>query len=671
MYTNNYPYAGQQQQVQDTNPSCKQLLAQIPQFSMHWPAPSPQGLNGVPQALNAELPAIANVVGNFIGGVATTNGAYTYYFNVLAYNGFRNDHFMDLVEFAARYYMLLMEQRAVATQQEALLRAAETAVQTLASVTVLKNPALQQLLQPEIWHACIELASKYQNIMNQFARGVPQQQTNQGYGGYANPAATQQQGYGTNTGYGQGQGGYAPRGVVVEQFQPVQTHQVMPDGNIYVDPNRSRRSLRVDPAMVEVEPKKYFNIPGSVVQEEKPQAAAPVAAKVTHMAPGQGITVSEVNYRVVNSGIPVNITWAPHKYQAYQPAFDKHMQAMVVESRRLEETNEVINVATIKELENPNMNRADHAITTAQSIYRGMNRTEEPRVQKVAADLDLAARAMTAMASQEDDEATQKLRNLQLVETDAEYLGEDSLISFVTTARVRRLLTQITEGLTAFTVTGSIVTNFATPRHLADELFTELGLCRTFDGVEQTLRDFMKKHQNEFASALTWRVDRFLRRELLHVIRKRMGAVPFNFDSFIDDQTEVIEALEKDFGPAYSKALLKYQHRFISALFGESNVSFADDEAPLVSSEPRCTVTLLDIDRENFGVHIADDVSHEVFPTNFPGLHEFIVAVVKNNPEALHHYIVTEDDFVYEIHSSVIGEGVYLISNGPALVQDV
>lgn len=670
MYANNYQYAGQQQ-MHDTNPSCKQLLAQIPQFSMHWPAPSPQGLNGVPPALNAELPVIANIVGNFIGGVASTNGAYTYYFNVLAINGFRNDHFMDLVEFAARYYVLLMEQRAVASQQEAYMRAAETAVQTLASVTVLKNPALQQLLPPEIWHACLELASKYQNIMNQFARGVPQQQTQQGYSGYANPVANQNQGFGMGPGYAQNQGGYAPRGVVVEQFQPVNTHQVTPEGNIYVDPNRSRRSLRIDPSMVDVEPKKFFNIPGATTQEEKPQVVTPSAGKVTHMSPGAGMTTSEVNYRVVNSNMPVNITWAPHKHQAYQPAFDKHEQAMVVESHRLEGSNEIINVAIIKELENPNMNRADHAITTAQSIYRGMNHTEEPRVQKVANDLDLAARAMNAMASQEDDETTQKLRNLQLVETDAEYLGEDSLISFVTTARVRRLQTQVTEGLTAFTVTGSIVTNFATPRSLAEELFMELALCRTFDGVEQTLRDFMKKHQIELASALAWRVDRFLRRELLHVIRKRMGAVPFNFDSFIDDQTEVIEALEKDFGPAYSKALLKYQHRFISALFGESNVRFADDGAPLVSSEPRCTVTLLDIDRENFGVQITDDISHEVFPTNFPGLHEFIVAVVKNNPEALHHYIVTEDDFVYEVHKSVIGDDVYLISNGPTLVQDV
>lgn len=659
----NYAYQQPQQQLNDTNPSCRQLMLQPPQFSPHWQAPYPQNIQGAPQSLINDLPHIANAVGNYAGQVATTNPAYTYYFNLIGYNQFRNEFFNQLVEFAARYFLLLVEQRAAANQQDALNQASMYSVQMMASVSVLKNQALQMLIPGEIWNSCIQIASKLQSVVNQFNNQGQQG----GYGG-GYQQQPQQAGYGGNTGYNR------PVGVVVEPFQPINVTQpqVGPDGNFYVDTTRSRRAV-VSPATTPVTAavdasKQFFTIPGQPTVKEPVKASPPpqAGATVVHMAAGQGTTVSDVNYHVMGMEKPVNINWVPSPNQLFKPAYDSNYQHMVIERLKMADGKTFNNIATI--MENPEMNRADHAISTAQALYRSMSKTKEPRVQLVSNDLDLAARALTAMASRETDEATATLRNLGVVETECRYSGEDSLIGFLTTARLRRLEVQTPGEHKAYTVSGSIVTNFVADKELTLPLFTSLAECKTFDQVTKVLRGFMEEHQSEEASALVWRIDRYLRRELLHVIRKRMGIAAFAFDSFIDDQKDVFEALCDDWGVAYSNALTKYQESFIKNLLGEGCVVFADDDRPLVSSEPPTTITLLDIDYGEFGVRINDDAAHEVFQSNFPGLYEFIHAVVGNNPEAMHHYIVTEDDFVYEVHRSIVGDELYVVSNGPALV---
>ncbi len=659
-----YPTQYQSQQPTDTNPSCLQLMLRQPQFSPHWQAPYPQQLQGAPQSLNQDLPHIANAVGNVVGAFATANPAYTYYFNLVGYQNFQNEEFMKLVEFAARYYLLLVEQRAVANPRDGLNQASEFAVRMMASITVMRTPQLHPFITREIYDACAVIASKMESVIQQFNRAPQGYQASSGYGG------------GAPTGYGVGAGYGRPTGVLVEPFQPLTPSQSLNPHDHAAQAAaeqmpRGRRKVRAPVAAKESETKQYFQIPGAPAEKpvvkEAPPEPPKAAATVTHMSKDKSTPVTDVLYRPVKSAENANLKWQPFSGQLYLPAYCVHFQKMEMERVQMQDGRTFQNLATIVDLENEEMNRADHAITTAQALYRSMGQTEEPRLGRLASDLNLAARAVDALAAKEDDETTESFRAMNFVESEAVFKGEDSLIGFVTTARVRRLQVQLSGLQKAFTVTGSIVTNFVTDQKLAASLFGTLGEMTTFDGVCSAIKEFLDDNKTEQASALVWRVDRYLRRELLHVIRKRMGLTEFAFDSFIDDQKAVFEVLNSEFGPAYSKALTKYQPQFIRALFGTESLSYAEDETPLVSSEPLSTVTLLDIDYDEFGVRIGDNASHEVFQSNFPGLYDFIRAVVVNNPNVLHHYIITEDDFVYEINRSIVGEEVFLISNGPVL----
>ncbi len=665
-----YPNSYQGQPPQDTTPSCRQLLLRIPQFSPHWQAPFPQAIQGASPALNQDLPVIANAVGNFAGSVAQVNPAYTYYFNLIGYQNFQNEHFMKLVEFAARYFLLLLEGRAVASPQEGLQQATEFAVRMMASITVMENQQLHPFITPDIYNASAAIAAKMPSILQQFANSS----RSVGYGAPAAPAGYGG-GYGApqNTGYG---GGYGAVGVaVVEPFQPITpTHALNPHQQQAAAPQtqRRRRVVQASEVLQEEKPQQYFEIPGVAKQEPVVKAPPPEPPKtsgtVTHMSKGNETKITDVNPRPVAKATDTNLTWVPFPGQLYLPAYCVNFQKMQLERVQMADGRTYQTLATIIDLKDNEMNRADHAITTAQALYRGMSKTQEPRLPELISDLNLAAKAVSALAKLEDDDTTQSFRDLQLVEAEAVFKGEDSLISFVTTARVRRKQVQTESDRKAFTVTGSIVTNFVVDQKLAAGLFNNLAEMTTFDGVTTVLKEFLEENKTEEATALVWRVDRYLRRELLHIIRKRMGLKDFVFDSFIDDQKAVFEVLQEEFGVAYSRALTQYQAQFIQALFGAKSVSYAEDDVPLVSSEPLSTVTLLDIDYDEFGVRISDNASHEVFQSNFPGLYDFIQAVVTNNPDVLHHYIVTEDDYVYEVHLSIVGEKIFLVSNGPSLV---
>lgn len=656
------------QQPMDTNPSCLQMQVRPQQFAPSWQAPFPQAIQQTPPALMNDVPHIANAVGNIVAQCAQMNPAYMYYYNVVGYQNFNNDQFMKLVEFAARYYLLLITQRAVASPVDGMNQAADFAVRMMASITVLETPQLHQFISREIYDASAQIASKMQSIVAQFSQMSQQYQQPTGYtgGGYA--AATP--GYAVAGGYGQ-------QGVLVEPFKPLTptgslNPHLQPSVEMPTGTGRTRRRLRAPVQNEQEEKQQFFAIPG--VKKEPPtvKAAPPEppkpAATVTHMSKDNGMTVTDIPFKSVPTNAKVDLKWVPFPGQLYLPAYCEHFQKLEIERLPTADGKNFINHATVKDLEIEEMNRADHAITTAHSLYRDMSPTNQPRLERLIADLNLTARAVKAMSSLEDGDTTESFRELNLVEADAVFKGEDSLISFVTTARVRRMQVQTAGERSAFTVTGSIVTNFVVDQKLAAPLFSELAALDTFDEVADTLKDFTKKNQTEQAASLVWRIDRYLRRELLHVIRKRMGLSDFVFDSFIDDQKDVFAVLAKDCGTAYSKALARYQSQFLKALFGEKSVAYADDDTPLVSSEPLSTVTLLDIDYDEFGVRINDNVAHEVFSTNFPGLYDFIKAVVVNNPNVLHHYIITEDDHVFEVNRSVVGEEIYLLSNGPALV---
>jgi hypothetical protein len=80
------------------------------------------------------------------------------------------------------------------------------------------------------------------------------------------------------------------------------------------------------------------------------------------------------------------------------------------------------------------------------------------------------------------------------------------------------------------------------------------------------------------------------------------------------------------------------------------------------------TMLLLNISDEQLGLQLPDGAVCEVFPDTFPGLYDFITGVVKSNPGALHHYIATVDDVVYEVNVGLVGENHMVLTRVPCSV---
>lgn len=646
------------QQIQDTNPSCRQLVMQPFQFGPHYPAPTP-AIQTLPPALQQALPLIAIEAGNFLNQNAAANPVYTYYFNIVSQNGFRNGFWERLVHFAGHYTWLVLQQRLYATDQEAIRQAAQFSVQTMASVTAMENPQIQAFIDANLWQGCMAIAQKFQSVQAQFAQlGQPQQQQVV-QGGY------QQQAYGQAT--------YQPQPVQPNvwntqqqqpQHQPVTTDAMGGSSVVY-----SSRAVHV-PQQEQSQVKKYMTIPGSeqpvtdtTVRMEPVQQRPEI--KGILMSPGGGIQTVDSN---TPEAVPVG-NWAPFYGQYYVPAFDSNYQKLTMVSRAVAGLTGNRNIFLVENKGASEMNRAEHVIGTARSMYRDVNPNNVPRVQAVGSDLELAAKALEVTTNQESDETTKAYKEMGLVAMDMELAPEDSVVGLVNAARILRMTHQ-QQPHAAFSVTGSVATKFIT-RSSFHSLFETLGNMKTFGDMVDVLKVQAGKEQDSDTASLIGRIDRYLTREVLHVIRHRMGLTHFSFDSFIDDIADVFAVLKSDWGDLYVQALIKFQDPFITATFGVDALSYMDsgDDSVMecVASEPAVSVTLLDVDSDEFGIKIPDDAAYEVFATNFPGLYEFIEAVAVSQPSALHHYIVTDDDVVFEVHQSLVGTKVFSISKGPVI----
>lgn len=653
-----YPQQPQYQQPQDTNPSCRQLLSQPVQFGQHYPAPTP-AVQGLPPQIQQALPLVAIEVGNFLSQSAAQNPVYTYYYNIVSQNQFRNGFWEKLISFSGFYVWLALQQRLYASDQEAIRNSAQFSAQMMASITAMENPQLQAFVDPALWGKCAEIAQRMSSVQQQFqSLGQPQvQQVQQPY---------QQVAYG-------GQPVYNPQPVQPVQSQSWVTNVQVPQAPVTVanDPMgmggsvyRVRGAAAVGPV---TQPPKHMAIPGEPAQLVKTVLTNPAveqrqAVRGILMAPNQGVVE-------VLDNQPVTGQWAPFYGQYYPPAFDSNYQKLTMVSRAVAGLVGNRNIYIVENKGEPEMDRAEHVIGTARAMYREVKPTEVPRLHAVGNDLEYAAKALLATQNKEDAATTAKYKEMGLVAIDVELNPEDSVLSLVNAARVLRYATQ-KDVQAAFSVSGSVACKFIT-RESYHGLFEVLGSVTTFGDLAMVLKTKLEQERTPEVASLVGRLDRYLTREVLHVIKRRLGLTNFSFDSFIDDIGDVFGALKADWGDLYAQALTKYQTTFIQALFGDETMSYMDAEVDqtmdCVASEPPVSVTLLDVDSLEFGVKINDGSAYEVFSTNFPGLYEFIEAAATSQPMALHHYVVTDDDVVYEVHQSLVGERVFLISNGPVI----
>lgn len=656
-------YPQQVQQPQDTSPSCRQLLVQPMQFGQHYPAPTP-AVQGLPQAVQQILPYLAIEIGNYLNQNAQANPVYTYYFNIVSQNQFRNGFWERVVTFGGFYTWLAIQQRMYASDQETIRNSAQFAVQALASLTAMENPQLQYFVDPALWQGCAQIAQKVASVQQQF-----QTLGQQAVQSPAQPMMNQ-------VGYGQPQVQYNTQPVqpmanswVNQTPNAPQTQATDPMGSAGV----IYSTREVAPPAVPVQPVRYMPIPGAaptvVDAVVRMPETAPAQVKGMLMAPGMGASAYEPN-------VPVTGTWVPIDGQYYIPAFDNNHQKLTLVSRAVKGLVGNRKFYIVENKGVSEMNQADHVIGTARSMFREANPTSAPRLHAVGADLELTAKALTVAQRHEDEAATAAYKAMGLTAMDEELEPCDSVAGLIHAAMVARLTYQ-EETHATFSISGSIAVKFIT-RDDYKALFESLGKANTFIEIVTILKDAQSRNKSSEMATLIGRIDRYLTREILHVIRKRMGLTNFGFDAFIDDIADVFTVLKKDWGDLYYEALRKYQKAFIEVMFDGGAMAFHtcgaggdEGEGEVVFycavSAPPVSITLLDVDHIEFGVKINDGAAYEIYPTNFPGLFEFIEAVVSTQPLALHHFIVTDDDVVYEVHQSLIGDKLYLVSNGPTI----
>lgn len=664
----------------DTTPSSRNQLVPPQQFSPQYPPPFGP-VQGIPPALAAALPTIASVTANMLGKNSTISAVFCFLYNRVTMHGMRNHEWQKLLEAVTYHTWFNINEGKHPNEDAALQDAAKMVIIVYASFVAYNTPEMRQLLTIGQQQEVMQYAERwpvftqaYTQLEAQSRTMASQQQATMmgGMGGFSQQASAVASGWGspnTNraaTGAG-GLGGFTPPASYVapgDEIKPVAANN---GGGYYDEPAQPV----FKPVQTEIYIPGVSRGPAPKVEVPKTPPKASFLNHVTEIQSGR-ITHHD---RVMN---PIETAtadqWVPTPYQPYHPAYRTGQEAFYEFQADHNGLKRVIAIVSTKETE---MDQSKHNFTSAASMFSSLTFGDTPAEVKVSEALSQTAAAILSGEVGENSEATALYKALGVVNaTPVEVPAQTSMRALLAEARGYRLICGFSEP--TFVVSSGLsyqVVSKSSHQNLLKTLRTcslEAG-AKELKSVIEMIKNVGKAEDRgtlEFVLGL----DRAIKQELLSVIRFRMGVgTDFSFDNFFEDEPDVRAALSSVYGISHQKAYHAVQAQLLPTMLDESVVeelvlNGATDEEPKGFStviSPMVTLLLVDLSDEQLGFKLPDGAVCEVFSDTFPGLHEFISTVVQTNPGALHHYIATNDDVVYEVNVGLVGNGHMVMTRVP------
>lgn len=651
----------------DTTPSSRTIMVPFQEFSPQNPPPYRQ-VNGVPIALRDAMSIIASTLINKINKVSTTSVVFCFLYNRVTLNGMQNAEWQKVLEAVVYHTWYNINSRKYPDEPSALNDACQSVIMVYGSWIAGQTPEMQYLLSVQQQNEVRECAKRWPMFTEQYdILAAEAQKAQSGPRGMQNSfASTQNVSAAWSTPgrpqVGNGVGGLTDMAPSATYTAPGQDLTQVKQHNSFYDQPTTPTSYRPS--------RREMFIPGindkqarPVQQEPKTPPKASFLSHVTEIANG---TIKQYNHQSSNTMQTTAKHWGPSNLQPYHPGY-RFNQDVVYELDI--DNNGMKRVIAILQVKEQEMDPSKHDFTSSASLISMMQGVPKAQTElSVSYALTTTAKAILSGEIGENEEATQLYRKLGIVDNEPMIIEEvqTSLKAAIAEARGNQIL-RSDDHLMTFLVRASVATSIASTtshRDIVKQLQGHSLLSAA--GWLKTMLDDIKAHLhsgNIGKLQFLLGIDRLIKRELLSVINFRMGiGNDFSFDSFIEDEKELEKALQSVHGVSYSKAYNAVQPTLLPIIFDEENISeFAITDhlekavGYITRIAPTITLLLLSISDEQLGLQLPNDAVCEVFEDTFPGLHEFISSIVQTNPGVLHHYIVTNDDVVYEVNVGLVG----------------
>lgn len=657
----------------DTTPSARNILIPFQEFTPMSPPPF-NSIVDLPLPIQNALPEIAATTANQISKVAATSPVFCFLYNRVMMHGMRNKEWQKILEAVAYHTWYNIKSRKYPSEPAAMQDACKSVIMVYASYQAVQTNEMQYLLTVQQQNEVKELARRwplfaeqYELLINEARQGRAAGHNNMGGGSFsqqqsissawARPGERQAVGAGAS-----GLGSIAPSATYLAPGDDVESlMQSQRERSIYDEPEPTFRPTR-----------REMFVPGVNDREVKPAPAPKMPPKASFLSHVTEITQGGIRHHDRNTDPIVTVTadrWQPSPYQPYHPAYRYYEEATYELQRDAHGFERVIAIISPKETE---MDRSQHNFTSIASFFTSMSGSHADAEVSVQYALSATAKAILSGEVGENSEATELYKKLGVIENEPiDVPPQTSLRALVAEARAY----QIASGSQELTFLvrsgiGSQVVSYTNHLDIIGDLrgmSLEKAAKYLTSLVGQIKETLDQSNMGKLQFVLG--IDRAIKRELLNVIRFRMGlGSDFNFDSFMEDEEGIRTALQSVHGMSHTKAYLGVQSQLLPVMFDEAVVSVQpidngeDVEVGYTTSiSPMVTLLLLNISDEQFGLQLPDGAVCEVFSDTFPGLHEFIKNVVQANPGVLHHYLVTNDDVVYEVNSGMVGFDKHMV----------
>lgn len=368
------------------------------------------------------------------------------------------------------------------------------------------------------------------------------------------------------------------------------------------------------------------------------------------------------------------IHWFGSEIQPYQPIFRKSMDSYKLEWKPGEK--QLLPFITI--INGVPMDRQKH-----ETAFQGVRLQNNEHDMFDGAEVSLARTSGEPAATAEDEAIDQIAASLTTVDNSVAYQSSSLQEAILKTDVIFEKEKKANSKKSVMTL-NLITTPMVTDKNYF-ELLGSLSQCQTIKQLITKIKRVLavQKQSRTSIERLFHRLDIRLTQEFNALLRTRLCVDTLSATSFVDDCEDIVEYLRDKYGVTYANALEKIEEEFIQSTF--CAITSIDEHDDYIESAVKtdlleegvavtffsnyCTITRVEVNSATLDIGFVNE-KLSGFITG--AKHRELLALSVNIFERIkqdfsdmfiaHHYLVTSDDKIYELHESAITGNDYLIS---------
>lgn len=370
------------------------------------------------------------------------------------------------------------------------------------------------------------------------------------------------------------------------------------------------------------------------------------------------------------------LVWLPSNLQAYPHAYLADSEEMQLLGAIDPLSSKQCVIFQINKKEVSEMDRSKHQLTPLQSSLIPNNIPPQARAEKLQSSLTEQAKAIA------DSDVVGNLNNNSTVHEGTKLATTLHEAIFNTQYALHNKYHGKVYGKTY--TCNHILAHVNATTHNFRTLVEEVASCRTFAAVASIMHGAITKNAGNQSMANFIKIlNDHMTKELNNFVLTKM-CVDVTLGSFMDDSMDLENYLTNQRGKIYGDSIAEMQQFIIDSAVGFLEPSLEEDMLAQIVDIPEVvegdqpervyatmftqfiSVTAIGVNSAELNLGLMSKMPNLLNADKFSGLNSLTKSLFKStdktNMTYSHHYIVTSDKKVFELHRGVIGHGTYLIS---------